>query len=240
MAPLVEALTAELGTDLTDRYALFGHSMGALVAFELARRFRDEGHPAPVALFASAHRAPHLPDPYALGAHGFDDHLLTRHLRELSGTPEEVLGDPELRALVLPAVRADFAVCETYEFTPGRPLDCPLVSYLPADDERIGLEHVLGWGEHSTGPFEVVRLRGGHFFLGSDPGELLADIASRLRQHGGCSPATGVRPGGAARPGDRCCSTTRDPSPKGTSIEPSGPSARLSRRARSRPRQWVS
>jgi surfactin synthase thioesterase subunit len=182
MGPLADALASELlAGGLPDRYALFGHSMGALIAFELARRLRDGGRPAPVALFVSAHRAPHVPDPVPEAAHRSDDAELVAHLRGLQGTPEEVLSNPELRAVVLPTIRADFAVCETYELEPSPPLDCPLVAYLPGDDDRITVEHARGWEQHTTGPFDLVRLRGGHFFLESDPEELLADLAGRLR-----------------------------------------------------------
>jgi surfactin synthase thioesterase subunit len=182
-APLADALAAELVADgLPDRYALFGHSMGALIAFELARRLPRAGRPPPIALYVSAHRAPHVPDPVPVAAHRFDDAELIARLRELQGTPEEVLSDPELRAVALPTIRADFAVCETYALDPGPPLDCPVVVYLPGDDDRISVEDARGWERHTTGPFALVRLRGDHFFLRSDPGELLADLAARLRQ----------------------------------------------------------
>lgn len=110
-------------TPLLDRpYALLGHSMGALLGYEVARRLRRWGHPAPVGLFASGRRAPHINR--GEDVHLRDDAGVVAELRRMSGTDSGLLGDDELLRLVLPAVRADYQAVETYRYQPGRALDC--------------------------------------------------------------------------------------------------------------------
>lgn len=176
-------LTLRLATEilpLTDKpFALFGHSMGALAAFELSRTLRRIGAPMPVALYLSAHRAAHLPL-RRRRLHGLSDTEFLQAVQSFGGTPQEVFAHKELVDLVLPALRADFTLCDGYEFTPEAPLPCPFVLYAGRQDTEVSPQEVEAWSEHTT---EGARLRifpGGHFFLRSDRDLLLRAITSTL------------------------------------------------------------
>ncbi len=105
-------------------YAFFGHSMGAVLAFETARRRAAERATGPLRLFASARRAPSVPRTQTV--HLRDDDGLLAEIRRLNGTNQQVLQDEELLALALPTIRADYRALETYRYAPGAPLDCPV------------------------------------------------------------------------------------------------------------------
>src|SRR5207237_545469 len=123
----VEALFYELLPYLNKPFAFFGHSMGALLSFELARRLQGQYQLSPVRLFVSGRGAPHLPD-LDTPRHTLPDAELLEELRRLNGTPMEILDHPELLQLMLPLLRADFAICETYVYADGVRLSCPLTA----------------------------------------------------------------------------------------------------------------
>lgn len=179
MASLVEVTARVLAPRLDRSYALFGHSMGALIVFELARYLAARGRP-PALLLAAGRGAPQIPDPGpALYAASEED--LVRELKRLGGTPSKTLDDPARRARLLLLVRADFAVCETYSYRDAPPLACPLVVYGGADDPDWKRQHLDAWRRHTTGPFEVHILPGDHFFLQSSRSELLANLRDQLQ-----------------------------------------------------------
>lgn len=156
----------------TDRpLALFGHSMGATVAYEVARNLERQGV-APLGLFASGRRAPSCRrDEYV---HQRDDEGLVAALKELSGTDAAVLGDEELLRMVLPAVRGDYKAVETYRHREGARLGCPVTVLVGDSDPVTSLEEAAAWAEHTTGPCEVeVFPDGGHFYLNSQAKEVL-------------------------------------------------------------------
>ena len=177
--PLAEALGDALAGELDTPYALFGHSMGALVAFELARTLRRRGLPAPLALFASGGFAPHLgwTKPKI---HDQPDAVVVERLRALGGLPDEAFAEPELLELLLPTIRADFAVCETYSYRAEGPLNCSIVAYAGADDHEVPPARVAPWREHTSGSFEMQVLPGGHFFLETAREQLLESMRTRL------------------------------------------------------------
>jgi medium-chain acyl-[acyl-carrier-protein] hydrolase len=177
--PLVRALCDALGSSLSGPLALFGHSMGALVAFEFARERRRRGAEPPVHLFLSARRAPHLPDPDP-PAHLLPDDQLMERLRRDRGTPQMVLDRPDLMALFLPVIRADFAVAEAEPVAPGEPLTCPITTFGGLADERATGAELEAWRAYTTGPFTREMFPGNHFFLQSERGSLLRSIARRL------------------------------------------------------------
>lgn len=160
---LAEAIRDGLRDYLDVPYALFGHSMGALLAFELARRLRRDPGRQPVQLVVSGHRGPHLPYPVPpirdLGAERF-----VEELRRYDGTPPEALGSAELIELLLPALRADFSVCETYEYVEEEPLECPIAAYGGLRDPDVGRADLEGWGRHTTAELVVRMFQGGHFY----------------------------------------------------------------------------
>jgi surfactin synthase thioesterase subunit len=150
---------------LLDRpFAFFGHSLGALMAFETTRALRAQGLPLPVRLFPSARRAPHLPHNAEL-VHALPEPQLIDHLRRLGGTPEEVLANAELRQLVLPVLRRDFELLETYEHQPEPPLDVPMRTFGGLGDTHAPAEALQAWGQHTRSFLGVRSFPGGHFYL---------------------------------------------------------------------------
>ncbi len=178
LTPLVDALAEALLPALDRPFAFFGHSMGALIAFELARRLHRDGRPTPRHLFLSARAAPqlHRPDP----CHNLPEPLFREHLRRLGGTPPEVLEHPELMKLLLPMLRADFAVCETYVHQPDEPLGCPITAFGGLDDPLPRREQLEGWRAHTRAGFRLHMLPGNHFFLHSAEPRLLQVLSEEL------------------------------------------------------------
>jgi medium-chain acyl-[acyl-carrier-protein] hydrolase len=174
-APLVRALADVLGDASNVPFAFFGHSMGALIGYELARELRRRRQPGPARLYVSGHRAPHLPSKRA-PIHHLPQAPFIAELRRLNGTPEQILEHPELRELVMPALRADFAVCETYVHTPGDPLACPIVAFAGRSDRLASPADMAPWREH-TRAFELHVLPGNHFFLRSAQDLILKAIS---------------------------------------------------------------
>lgn len=184
MDSLVEVIGNELVAArqgaLKDRpCAIFGHSMGALVAFELARQLRDR-HDLPVSgLLVAGRGAPHLPDPGPALACGSEPALVAE-LQRLGGVPAEVLGDDVRRARMLRLIRADFAVCETYAYQSDAPLDCPITVFGGTEDFDWPFETLAAWSEHTTATAQVQTFVGGHFFIDSAREEFLSQLAASL------------------------------------------------------------
>jgi medium-chain acyl-[acyl-carrier-protein] hydrolase len=179
MAPLLTTLGKEI-RPLCDRpFAFFGHSMGSLIAFELARSLEQKHGVRPLHLYASGHRAPHLPDPDP-PVSGLPEPEFIAELRRVKGTPEEVLAHPELMELLLPLLRADFGFCERYVFTPGEPLFCPITAFGGATDEDVSEAELAAWAEHTRSSFTTHILRGDHFFITSAARELLGLLSRSL------------------------------------------------------------
>ena len=181
LTPQVEALAAGLTPYLDKPFAFFGHSMGALIGFDLTRALRRAGGPQPVHLFVSGHEAPQLPDRNP-PLHALPEAELLDKLRELNGTPEEVLRHPELRELLIPILRADFAVCETYAYRPEPPLDCPLSAYSGLGDDYVTREELDAWRNQTTGRFSIRMFPGDHFYLNTARPYLLQALARELEQ----------------------------------------------------------
>ena len=161
---LVEALADALEPNLRAPFTFFGHSMGALVAFELMREFRRRGGPQPLQLFVSACRAPQLPDPDP-PIHLLPEPALLEELRRLDGTPGEVFENPELRSLVLPTLRADFSVCETYVHEPDEPLAISISAFGGAADNEVSQEQLEGWRTQTSASFGLRIFAGNHFYF---------------------------------------------------------------------------
>jgi medium-chain acyl-[acyl-carrier-protein] hydrolase len=160
-------------------FAFFGHSMGALLAFALARDLRACGLPQPRCLFVSGHRAPHLPDAVRPIA-GLSDEAFIEQLREYRGTPSELLEQPDLMHVLLPAIRADFEVCLSYTYEPAPPLACPVMVFGGADDPESADDFLEVWSRHTTGRSIVHRFPGDHFYLHSAEALFLSALATSL------------------------------------------------------------
>jgi pyochelin biosynthesis protein PchC len=159
--------------------ALFGHSMGASVGFELARLLEGELGTVPVAFFASSQLAPSLHR--SRGIHRLDDAGIIAELRLISGTSSQVLGDAELLQLAMPAIRSDYRAVETYAYKPGATLRCDLVGLSGDSDNRVAVEEVASWEEYTSGPFHLRVLPGGHFYLGEQTAAVAGVITDTLR-----------------------------------------------------------
>lgn len=179
----VDPLAREISPYLDKPFALFGHSMGAIIAFELARRLRDEHGLEPKHLFISGRRAPRIPrrDPYI---HDLPEPEFIAEIGRLNGTPAEVLEHQELMALMIPLLRADFAVCRSYTYAPGEPLRCPITVFGGKSDEESPPDELDLWREETTGDLNVQMLEGDHFFLNQPPQqkEIIRTIAAILQR----------------------------------------------------------
>ncbi|MFI8952064.1 thioesterase II family protein [Streptomyces sp. NPDC053750] len=175
---LADALVDEVRPWFDRPVTFFGHSMGASLAFELASRLEAEGHVLH-GLFASGRRAPSTVRDERV--HLRDDEGLIADITRLSGTDTQVLGDPEILRMILPAVRADYRAAETYRWTPGPRLSCPVFALTGDADPQVTLEEARAWGEHTTGSFTLEAFPGGHFFLNSQAARVMSSIKAHLR-----------------------------------------------------------
>ena len=155
-----------------------------LVALRIVRALLapivQDGRPQPVRLLVSAHRAPQQP-PREDPIHDLPEAEFRQRLRELNGTPEEVLDHPELMELLGPLLRADFALNETYVETPGEPLACPITAFGGDADPEVTVDDLRLWSERTTGPFQLHVYPGDHFFLNAEAGfQLRRQIARDL------------------------------------------------------------
>ncbi|RON47316.1 thioesterase [Pseudomonas frederiksbergensis] len=180
---LAMQLAKELRPTLKAPYALFGHSLGALMACELAHALRALGCPEPVALFASGTAAPTMRADYDRGfAEPKTDAELIDQLRTLNGTSEEVLANEELMSLTLPILRADFLLCGRFQPVQRPLLKCP-VHVLGGKADKATTEQLIGWSKETHGSFSVDMLAGGHFFIHEHEAKVLRVIKDQLDVH---------------------------------------------------------
>lgn len=175
MAHLVDALAPEIARDSGGRpFALFGHSMGAIVAFELACRLG----PAVRRLFVSGSSAPHLR--IVKERSSLSDDALTRELAELGGTPREILDDREMMELLMPMLRADFALVENYAGPGKAPLPCPVTVFAGRHDPYVDESGARAWEMYAARGFRFVPIEGHHFYLDGAADRILAEIGADL------------------------------------------------------------
>jgi len=179
---LADSLAGALAPWHGERLAFFGHSMGAIVAFEVADRLRQHHGVSPVAFFASARRAPSAAREEHV--HLLDDHGLLAELKALSGTATALFDNPEIVRMVLPAIRGDYRAIETYEYSPGAVLDCPVTAFAGAADHRVAIPEVRAWRDHTTGEFALRVFPGGHFYLHEHRAEVVRQVVRRLAELG--------------------------------------------------------
>lgn len=181
LPPLVQAAASALLPHLDQPFALFGHSLGSLVTFELARCLRRQYNLSTVHLFVSGHDAPHIPDTDP-PIHALPEAEFVAELRRLNGMPEEILENAELMQLLLPILRADFEICETYVYQADEPLDCPLSAFGGLQDDGLTRQGLEAWSEHTTAAFSPRMFPGDHFFLNTERMLLLQAIARDLER----------------------------------------------------------
>lgn len=180
-ADLLPVLLERLEPYLDRPVALFGHSMGAFLSYELARALTTE-HRGPEHLIVSGQRAPHLPLSRAPSFHLPDDAFCNR-LRDLNGTPASVLDEPELLTMILPLLRSDFELSETYRRERQMRLECPISVFGGYDDDEVDQAGLKAWHETTSGPTSIRMFPGDHFFLQTQTDALLSVVETKLRPH---------------------------------------------------------
>lgn len=178
--PLVEEAARALLPFFDKPFAFFGHSMGGLIGFELARHLRRNHNLQPAHLFVSGRRAPQLPR-HEPNTFDLPETEFMEALRKLQGTPPEVLQQPELMQLMLPLLRADFALCETFAYAAEPPLDCPLSVFGGLNDNDIERAQLEAWGSQTTAATKVRMLPGDHFFINTQRPLLLRVLTQDLQ-----------------------------------------------------------
>jgi surfactin synthase thioesterase subunit len=163
-------------------FAFFGHSLGAVVAFELARYCQLRSARMPVHLFVSGCAAPQClaPGHYLQKLQG---DALIKTVEEYNGTGREILENPELMALILPAIRADFALADNYRYIPSPSLDVPITVLAGERDDGVSVEQVEGWQKETTHAIRVVWFGGDHFFINADQTAVLDLLKIELANH---------------------------------------------------------
>jgi medium-chain acyl-[acyl-carrier-protein] hydrolase len=181
LSPIIDGLIEAIKPWCDLPIAFFGHCLGALIAFELARQLSAPGRQGLLQLFVAGCRAPQCP-PLEAPIHGLPDHHFLARLRELNQMPEAILQDPELLNLFMPVLRADFSVWESYVYAAAEPLDCSISAFGGADEKKLTQEALQQWSVQTRGPFVARRLPGDHFFIHSSRTLLLRFIGEDLRR----------------------------------------------------------
>jgi medium-chain acyl-[acyl-carrier-protein] hydrolase len=184
MQGLVDALIPAIEPELDRPFALFGHSMGSLLAFEVVRALQRRGLRCPTHLLVSGRRAPHLPEPES-AIHMLDDDAFVAEIdRRYGGIPAEVLRHRDVLALLLPSLRADMAAIETHCHLPGDRLPCPITAFGGDADPRVPLVQLQAWQDYAAAPIRLRLFAGGHFYFSDAQvrGALLRDVADVLLQ----------------------------------------------------------
>ncbi|MGW7370007.1 thioesterase II family protein [Streptomyces sp. NPDC054841] len=179
---LADLIAAELGPWLDRPTAFFGHSMGAVLAFEVARRLERDNDFQALRVFVSGRRAPSTHREESV--HRRDDDGVIAEMRALSGTNEAVFANEELLRMTLPTIRSDYKAVELYRPEPGSALRAPLTVLTGDADPRTTAEEAAAWQAHTTSTCEVRTYTGGHFFLTDHAGEIVRSIADALHPAG--------------------------------------------------------
>ncbi|HEX8145860.1 MAG TPA: alpha/beta fold hydrolase [Pyrinomonadaceae bacterium] len=179
---VAEALEPTLLAALDRPFAFFGHSMGAVTAFEVARRLRRRHGRQPAHLFVSGSAAPHLPRIHPVTYDLPEDEFI-EHLVSLNGTPREVHENASLMELLLPLLRADFQAVQTYAWQEEPPLSCPVHAFGGLEDANVSRERLAAWREQTTASFSLRMFPGDHFFINTSGPVLLEVLSSELRRY---------------------------------------------------------
>jgi medium-chain acyl-[acyl-carrier-protein] hydrolase len=173
---LLEALQASVDRN----FVFYGHSLGAKIAFEAARELRRRGHVGPSHLFVGACHAPQLPWPYP-AVHLLEDGQFIQEMQtRYGGIPTQVINDAELRALLIPLLKADVRLVETYHYRPEPPLDCAITAFGGSADNTVDRSAIEAWQHQTRNNFRFHIVPGDHFFVQSARNRLLATIAAEL------------------------------------------------------------
>lgn len=182
LGELVDSLVGELDRVLAGPHILFGHSMGALIAYHLARRRLELGRRPPEALAVAGYAAPHLAS-VPIAVDDVSDEELARSLCAIGGLPPELLGRPEWLGPLLAVVKDDLRVCHSHRYTPTAPLPFPVHAFGGVDDPLVTEEQLAGWREHTAAEFTRTMVRGGHFLVTGGNEALRDGVFALVRAH---------------------------------------------------------
>ncbi|HEY2391542.1 MAG TPA: alpha/beta fold hydrolase [Candidatus Angelobacter sp.] len=180
LQPLVQAVADALVPEIDSQYVFYGHSMGALISFELARELRRRNLKLPVHLFVSGRRAPSVPETEPPIFH-LPPREFIAEIKRLNGTPSEFFEHAELQELILPLLRADFEIVDTYEYASEAPLACPITVYGGEQDGRVPIESLTAWKKQTSTKYNLRMLSGGHFFIESHKIEFIKTFVDDLK-----------------------------------------------------------
>lgn len=178
---VVNELYKSFDSYLERPFIFFGHSIGALIAFEFVRLLRKNGVPQPKHLIVSGTKAPQVPLKRA-PIHNLPDSTLTKKIREYNGIPNDILENPELMSIFLPIIRADFSISETYQYNIEEALTCPITALGGLSDDTFNSADLIKWEEQTTSLFEYDLLPGNHFFIRSSYQEVIDRVNKILYQ----------------------------------------------------------
>jgi medium-chain acyl-[acyl-carrier-protein] hydrolase len=181
LTPLVEDLGEAILPYLDSPYVLFGHSLGALIIYELARFLQREHGPEPAHLFASGCSAPQIVR--SKKTYNLPESEFLESVFELNGTPREVIENAELMHALMPVLRADFELAQTYSHLPGPPLASPVTAYGGLQDSHVSRESLESWQQVTTSAFTMRMFEGDHFFLHTSQALMLELLSSSLQQY---------------------------------------------------------
>ena len=177
---LLTALVDEIRPYTEEPYVLFGHSMGAQVAFELARTFRDLGFPEPSCLIVSGRSAPQQKKKNKTPIYKLAEPEFREEIRRLNGTPSKALNNPELMDIVSPILRADFQLIETWNYQPSDPIDVPVLALGGIKDSQVSMDDLEQWKQVTCGPFCLELFSGDHFFINEVKDPLLKTVRQAI------------------------------------------------------------
>jgi medium-chain acyl-[acyl-carrier-protein] hydrolase len=180
---LVKTLTPIMIPYLDKPFAFFGHSLGALLSFEITRELRRQNAPTPIHLFVSSRIAPQLSIKINSLIHELPETAFLQEIcRRYDGIPEMVLQNTELMQIFLPALRADFAMLETYIYANEEPLNCPISAFGGREDREVSEQAIAAWQHQTSSYFKMQMFDGGHFFFRSDIAPILSIITQTLME----------------------------------------------------------
>lgn len=176
---LIPALLQCLEQELGGNFAFWGHSMGALLSFEISRTLRSQHRKMPQALFVSGYPAPHLPYLKTKPSKLTDTELID-YIKKLGGTPNEILQRTELMTLLLPAVRSDFQIVESYIYQDEAPLPCPIYCSGGKGDQSVDENSLMQWHIHTSETFHLKLFEGSHFYFVKAKEDLISWLVNKL------------------------------------------------------------
>jgi len=177
---IVASVSRAIGQSLDGEFVFFGHSLGALLSFEVARHLRARGKTLPVHLLVSAAQAPQIPWKYPETYNLPEDEFLRELNRRYQGIPQAIAAEPEVLRLLLPALRADVELVETYRYTGDAPLPCPITAFGGSADTMVSREALAAWRLQTAAGFRLGILPGNHFLLQTARARLLEEVRIEL------------------------------------------------------------